>query len=75
MDQPAGGRAIERLGAGRVLPKTAGAARGRKAVEVLLRDDAMRAAAVGVGRAARERDGADVAVDLLERRSTRVASG
>jgi UDP:flavonoid glycosyltransferase YjiC (YdhE family) len=66
MDQPAIGRAVERLGVGRTLPKSASPERIRAAVESLLDDDATLSRARDLGADIRERDGASVAVDLLE---------
>lgn len=65
-DQPAIGRALERLGVGRTLPRTATPAAIRDAVLTLLADGPHRAAAARVGASLRERDGAVVAADLLE---------
>lgn len=67
IDQPAIGRAVERLGVGRMLPKTTPTARIRAAVENLLDDQETLRRARGLGREIRERDGAVVAADLLER--------
>jgi UDP:flavonoid glycosyltransferase YjiC (YdhE family) len=65
MDQSAIGRALTRHGAGRMLPKSAGAATIRGAVTGLLAGDE-RPAAAKLGSEIRERDGAVRAVDLLE---------
>lgn len=66
MDQPAIGRAVERLGVGRRLSKLASPARIRAAVEQLLADDATLAAARTLGADIRSRDGAVAAVDRLD---------
>jgi UDP:flavonoid glycosyltransferase YjiC (YdhE family) len=66
MDQPAVGRALERLGVGRSLPKTAKPDRIREVVLALLADDAVLVTARAIGADARGRDGAVVAGDLLE---------
>jgi UDP:flavonoid glycosyltransferase YjiC (YdhE family) len=67
IDQPAIGRAVERLGVGRSLSKSAPVATIRAAVEALLADDAKLARARELGGDIRTRDGAAVAVDLLQR--------
>lgn len=66
MDQPAIGRALARLGAGRTLPKTAPAATIRTAVTELLADGPHRTAAATLGADIRRNDGAVTAVDLLQ---------
>ncbi|MBX3195768.1 MAG: hypothetical protein KF727_11815 [Microbacteriaceae bacterium] len=66
MDQPDIGRAVQRLGVGAALSKSASPARIRDAVLGLLGDDAVRAAAARMGAQARERDGASVAADAIE---------
>jgi UDP:flavonoid glycosyltransferase YjiC (YdhE family) len=70
MDQPAIGRAVDRLGVGRMLPKSASPARIRAAVEQLLVDDEILARAQDLGRDIRSRDGAGVAADLLGQLAT-----
>jgi UDP:flavonoid glycosyltransferase YjiC (YdhE family) len=65
MDQPAVGRAVERIGAGATLPKTASPLRIRAAALRLLSDDTVRATARRIGEEARELDGAVVAADAL----------
>jgi UDP:flavonoid glycosyltransferase YjiC (YdhE family) len=67
IDQPAIGRAVERLGVGRMLSKSAPVATIRAAVEDLLADDAALGRAGELGSDIRSRDGAAVAVDLLQR--------
>jgi UDP:flavonoid glycosyltransferase YjiC (YdhE family) len=67
IDQPAIGRAVERLGVGRMLSKAAPVAEIRAAVEALLADEGALARARELGRDIRSRDGAAVAVDLLQR--------
>lgn len=65
MDQPAIGRAVEALGAGMSLPKSASVARIRGAARRLLDDPEARGAAERIGADARARDGAAVAADLI----------
>jgi UDP:flavonoid glycosyltransferase YjiC (YdhE family) len=65
MDQPAIGRAVEALGAGMSLPKSAGAARIRTAMRRLLDDPEVRAAAERIGDETRARDGAVTAAELI----------
>ena len=69
MDQPAIGRAVESLGAGMSLPKSAKPSRIRDAVRRLLADETVRAAAQRIGAETRERDGAVVAADLIAKLS------
>ncbi|GGM16189.1 glycosyltransferase [Dactylosporangium sucinum] len=66
MDQTAIGRALERHGAGRMLPRTAGVETIRAAVTDLLADGPHRGAAARLGADIRLADGAATAVDLLE---------
>ena len=66
MDQPAVGRAVARLGAGRVLSKSARPEAIRASMVALLAGGSHRDAAARLGDAIREQDGAVVAVDLLE---------
>jgi UDP:flavonoid glycosyltransferase YjiC (YdhE family) len=75
IDQPAIGRAVERLGVGRMLPKSAPATRIRAVVENLLNDDESLRRARELGREIRERDGAAVAVDLLARVASSTSAG
>jgi UDP:flavonoid glycosyltransferase YjiC (YdhE family) len=65
MDQPAVGRAVERLGVGATLPKSASSQRIRAAALRLLDDPVVREAARRMGAEARARDGAVSAVDAL----------
>jgi UDP:flavonoid glycosyltransferase YjiC (YdhE family) len=65
MDQPAIGRAVEDLGVGMLLPKSASPARIQAAARRLLADPAVRAAAQRLGADARSRDGAEVAAELI----------
>jgi UDP:flavonoid glycosyltransferase YjiC (YdhE family) len=65
MDQTAIGRALTRLGAGRMLPKSASVDVIRAAARELLTDGPHRVAAARLGAEIRERDGAVTAVDLL----------
>jgi UDP:flavonoid glycosyltransferase YjiC (YdhE family) len=73
-DQPTVGRAVERAGAGRVLPRRAAPRRIRAAVEELLEDGPHRAAAERLGEQIRATDGAGEAAraleDALRRRSS-----
>ena len=66
MDQPDIGRALERLGAGRMLPKHSRPARIRSVVATLLEPGPHRAAAEAIGVSIREVDGAETAADLIE---------
>jgi UDP:flavonoid glycosyltransferase YjiC (YdhE family) len=75
IDQPAIGRAVERLGVGRMLPKSAPADRIRSTVENLLSDEETLRCARELGQEIRERDGAVVAADLLEREAARTREG
>lgn len=65
-DQPAVGRAVERLGAACVLRKTAPVGTIRSAIQGLLPEGPHRVAARALGVRLRERDGAVVAADVLE---------
>ncbi len=67
MDQPAIGRAVERLGLGRVIPKSSSPQVIRAAASALLADESVDAAARAIGTRIRARDGAVTAVDELER--------
>jgi UDP:flavonoid glycosyltransferase YjiC (YdhE family) len=66
IDQKRVGAQLAKVGAGIVLPKRAGSKRIREAVEKTLRDPAYRDAATRIGDRIRERDGADVAADMIE---------
>lgn len=66
-DQPGVGRAVERLGAARVLRKTAPAAAIRAAIQELLPEGPHREAARALGAELRQRDGAVEGADALER--------
>jgi UDP:flavonoid glycosyltransferase YjiC (YdhE family) len=66
MDQPAIGRVITRLGAGRMLPKSAKPSAIRATVTELLADGPHRTAAARLGDSIRKQDGATIAVDLLQ---------
>ncbi len=66
-DQPEVGRIVERLGAGRVLRKTASADAIRAAIEELLSEGPHREAARALGAQLRECNGAAEGADLLER--------
>jgi UDP:flavonoid glycosyltransferase YjiC (YdhE family) len=77
IDQKRVGAALERAGAGILLPKHAGSKRIRAAIEGVLHDPAYRQSAARLGEKIRERDGAEVAADAIEefvRRRTPVAS-
>ena len=65
-DQPVVGRALERLGAARVLPKTASPDQIAASVRALLADTSYRIAAQALGAKIRQRDGAVAAADALE---------
>jgi UDP:flavonoid glycosyltransferase YjiC (YdhE family) len=66
MDQAAIGRAVERHGAGRMLPRSARADAIRAAAHELLGNGPQRTAAARLGADIRQHDGAVIAVDLLE---------
>jgi UDP:flavonoid glycosyltransferase YjiC (YdhE family) len=65
-DQPMIGKAIAKLGAGRVLPKTASSAAIRTAVQSVLEEPSYRHAAEAIGTRLRSKDGATGAADELE---------
>ncbi|HEY4278350.1 MAG TPA: nucleotide disphospho-sugar-binding domain-containing protein [Conexibacter sp.] len=65
MDQPAIGRAVEALGVGMSLPKSASAPRIREAARRLLTDRQVQAAARRIGVETRSRDGAATAADVI----------
>ncbi|WP_341769756.1 glycosyltransferase [Agromyces protaetiae] len=67
IDQPIVGRAVERAGLGRMLPKKASPAAIRSAVSDVLQDGRVAAEASGMGERLRERDGAAAAADRIER--------
>jgi UDP:flavonoid glycosyltransferase YjiC (YdhE family) len=66
IDQKRVGAALERAGAGVLLPKHAGSKRIRAAIEKVLHDPAYREAAGALGQKIRERDGAEAAADAIE---------
>ena len=66
MDQPSIGRAVERLGVGRMLPKSSSPATIRAAVSALLGPGTERSAAQALGRSIRDADGAVMAARLIE---------
>ena len=66
IDQKGVGAALERVGAGMLLPKHAKPKRIRTAVETLLNDQAYRDAAGRLGAQIRQRNGADVGADAIE---------
>jgi UDP:flavonoid glycosyltransferase YjiC (YdhE family) len=68
MDQPAIGRAVERLGVGRMLSRSSSLTAIRSAVLPLLEPGLVREAAAALGASIREHDGAARAADLLEER-------
>ena len=68
MDQPAIGRAVERLGVGGTMSKTSSTQHIREKVLALLADESVRSAAHAMGASARKKDGAIVGADLLELR-------
>ena len=65
IDQKGVGAALERVGAGILLPKHARPQRIRSAIETVLNDSAYREAANRLGGQIRRRDGADVAADAI----------
>lgn len=65
IDQKRVGAALERVGAGILLPKHAGAKRIRKTVERVLQDDSYREAASRLGEEIRRNDGAVAAADAI----------
>ena len=67
LDQPMVGAAVERAGAGIVLPRTAPSARIASAVTSLLADEGIRAGASAVGGRLRSTDAASAAADSIER--------
>lgn len=66
-DQPVVGRTVERLGAARVVRKTASAAAIRAAIQQLLPEGPHREAARALGAELRQRDGAKEGATALER--------
>jgi len=65
MDQPAIGRAVETLGAGMLLPKSATPSRIRAAARRLLDDPGVRAAAGRIGEESQTQNGAVVAAEVI----------
>ena len=65
MDQFKIGQALEKAGAGRLLPKRSSPARIRQAIEQVLGDDRYRLAASRLGAEIRQQDGASVAADAI----------
>ena len=65
IDQKGVGAALERVGAGILLPKHARPQRIRSAVQTVLHDATYREAAGRLGEQIRQRDGADVAADAI----------
>ena len=66
IDQKGVGAALERVGAGILLPKHARPKRIRAAIEAVLDDVAYREAADRLGAGIRQQDGADVGADAIE---------
>jgi UDP:flavonoid glycosyltransferase YjiC (YdhE family) len=66
IDQKGVGAALEKAGAGILLPKHARPKRIRTAVETVLRDPGFRRAADWFGQGIRQRNGAEVAADAIE---------
>jgi len=66
IDQKRVGAALERAGAGVLLPKHSGSKRIRAAIERVLHDPAYRQAASALGEKIRERDGAEAAANAIE---------
>jgi UDP:flavonoid glycosyltransferase YjiC (YdhE family) len=79
IDQKRVGAALERAGAGVLLPKHTGSKRIRAAIDKVLGDPTYRQAAGRLGAQIRERDGAAVAAEAIEefvgRRSTVLSQG
>ena len=67
LDQPMVGAAVERAGAGLVLPRTAPAPRIATAVTSLLADGGVRASAAALGERLRSTDAASAGADAIER--------
>jgi UDP:flavonoid glycosyltransferase YjiC (YdhE family) len=65
IDQKGVGAALERVGAGILLPKHASSMRIRAAVQRVLNDVAYRSAAEQLGEQIRQRDGAEVAANAI----------
>jgi UDP:flavonoid glycosyltransferase YjiC (YdhE family) len=65
MDQLKIGHALEKAGAGCLLPKRSSPARIRQAIEQVLGDDRYRLAASRLGAEIRQQDGASVAADTI----------
>ena len=65
-DQPAVGRSLEKVGAGRVVPKRSSPDRIRPVLEELLADGPHRAAAARLGAEVRSLPGARVGADVIE---------
>jgi UDP:flavonoid glycosyltransferase YjiC (YdhE family) len=65
MDHLKIGQALEKAGAGRLLPKRSSATRIRQAIEQVLRDDRHRIAASWLGARIRQQDGATAAADAI----------
>ena len=65
MDQFKIGRALEKVGAGRILPKRSSPTRIRQAIEQVLGDERYRLAAAQLGAEIRQQDGASVAADNI----------
>jgi UDP:flavonoid glycosyltransferase YjiC (YdhE family) len=65
MDQFKIGQALEKAGAGRLLPKRSSPSRIRQAIEEVLADDQFRLAASRLGAEIRQQDGASVAADAI----------
>ena len=65
IDQKRVGVAVQKAGAGRLLPKRASVRRIRESVNVVLRDRTYREAAARIGEQIRQKDGAAVAADVI----------
>jgi UDP:flavonoid glycosyltransferase YjiC (YdhE family) len=65
MDQLKIGQALEKVGAGRLLPKRSSPARIQQAIEQVLGDKRYRSAASQLGAQIRQRDGASTAADAI----------
>jgi UDP:flavonoid glycosyltransferase YjiC (YdhE family) len=71
IDQPLVGAVLEKVGAGVLLRKHAGPKRIRAAIDTVLHVPTYREAAARLGEQIRERDGAEVAADLISLNSSR----
>jgi len=75
MDQPKIGQAVEKAGAGLLLPKRSSPARIRQAIQDLLDNDNYRLSAARLGNEIRQRDGAATAADAITQTLAHQAAG